>query len=160
MTKAAKAFGTMGEDANAKFVESLTSVGDEFSDVSGKMQQINTVRYDTAENRIKTLGKQLQSDFVEPIVKDALPVLEGGVDWLIDNLPLVETALGGIGTAWATAFTVKKITSATTAISDLGTKLTELSGKFFRSYPCLKFTLQYGRGLSGLTAEKYQKKNV
>lgn len=129
LTKAAKAFGTMGEDANAKFVESLTSVGDEFSDVSGKMQQINTVRYDTAENRIKTLGKQLQSDFVEPIVKDALPVLEGGVDWLIDNLPLVETALGGIGTAWATAFTVKKITSATTAISDLGTKLTELSGK-------------------------------
>ena len=128
LTKAAEAFGTMGEDANAKFVESLTSVGDEFSDVSGKMQQINTVRYDTAENRIKTLGKRLQSDFVAPIVEDALPVLEDGIDWMIDNLPFVETALVGVGTAWGTAFAAKHITSAITSVQDLGKKLTEISG--------------------------------
>ena len=41
MNMAAKAFGTMAEDGNTKFIESLTPVGDAFDNVSGKAQQLN-----------------------------------------------------------------------------------------------------------------------
>ena len=43
---ASTAFGTMGEDANLDFIKSLTSVGDEFSNVKGKMDEMKEVKYD------------------------------------------------------------------------------------------------------------------
>ena len=66
----------MGEDANAKFVESLTSVGDEFSDVSGKMKEIQDIKYGTVESQLRGLGRTLQTDLLEPMIQDAMPVLK------------------------------------------------------------------------------------
>ena len=40
LTMAATAFGTMAEDGNLKFIESLTSVGDAYTDVTGKSQEL------------------------------------------------------------------------------------------------------------------------
>lgn len=40
LNMAATAFGTMAEDGNLKFIESLTSVGDTYSDVTGKAQEM------------------------------------------------------------------------------------------------------------------------
>lgn len=40
LNKAALAFGTMGEDGNTKFIESLTSVGSTYDDVSGSAQNM------------------------------------------------------------------------------------------------------------------------
>ena len=40
LNKAALAFGTMGEDGNTRFIESLTSVGQTYDDVSGSAQNM------------------------------------------------------------------------------------------------------------------------
>lgn len=40
LNMAATAFGTMAEDGNLKFIESLTSVGNTYSDVTGKAQEM------------------------------------------------------------------------------------------------------------------------
>jgi len=127
LTKAATAFGTMGEDANAKFVESLTSVGDEFSDVSGKMKEIQDIKYGTVESQLRGLGRTLQTDLLEPMIQDAMPVLKGGVEWMIDNLPLVEGALVTLGTAATTAFAVNKISKFKDSITNIAGGLTKLA---------------------------------
>lgn len=127
LTKAATAFGTMGEDANAKFVESLTSVGDEFDDVGGKMKEIQKVKYDTVESQLRSMGRTMQSDLIEPILKDALPLLKGGVNWMVDNLPLVEGALITVGTAATTAFAVNKISKFKDSIVNIGSSMTKLA---------------------------------
>ena len=127
LTKAATAFGTMGEDANAKFVESLTSVGDEFSDVSGKMKEIQDIKYGTVESQLRGLGRTLQTDLMEPMIQDAMPVLKGGVEWMIDNLPLVEGALVTLGTAATTAFAVNKISKFKDSITNIAGGLTKLA---------------------------------
>lgn len=127
LTKAATAFGTMGEDANAKFVESLTSVGDEFDDVGGKMKEIQKVKYDTVESQLRSMGRTMQTDLVEPILEDALPLIKDGVNWMIDNLPLVEGALVTVGTAATTAFTVNKISKFKDSIVNIGSSMTKLA---------------------------------
>src|SRR5699024_9839098 len=40
LNKAALAFGTMGEDGNTRFIESLTSVGQTYDEVSGSAQNM------------------------------------------------------------------------------------------------------------------------
>ncbi len=126
LTKASEAFGTMGEDANTKFVESLTSVGNEFEDVSGKMKEINKIKYDTVESKLKGLGRTFQTDIAGPIVEDALPVLESGVEWLSDNIPLVENTVKTLGIAMASTFAVKKTVDFKNSIVDIGEKLVDL----------------------------------
>ena len=75
LTMAATAFGTMGEDANLKVVQSLTTLGDNFNDVQGSMQKIKDTRYDDIRSSIQTLGKKFITSLAEPIKKRVLPAL-------------------------------------------------------------------------------------
>ena len=81
MTLSATAFGTMGEDANTKFIESLSSVGDTFNDVNGTMDKVK-------DNAGKGLGAQFQSlirstqMLIEPLGKALLPILNSLVSIL------------------------------------------------------------------------------
>lgn len=81
MTLSATAFGTMGEDANTKFIESLSSVGDTFNDVNGTMDKAK-------DNAGKGLGAQFQSlirntqMLIEPLGKALLPILNSLVSIL------------------------------------------------------------------------------
>lgn len=81
MTLSATAFGTMGEDANTKFIESLSSVGDTFNDVNGTMDKVKG-------NAGKGLGAQFQSlirntqMLIEPLGKALLPILNSLVSIL------------------------------------------------------------------------------
>lgn len=125
LTKAATAFGTMGEDANAKFVESLTSVGNEFDNVNGKMKEINKIKYDTVESKLSSLGRTAKTEVIGPIVEDALPVIEHGVEWLSNNIPLVENTVKTLGVTLSATFAVKKTVDFKNSIVELGEKLVD-----------------------------------
>lgn len=107
LTMAATAFGTMGEDSNLKFVQSLTSMGNTFVDVRGQMEEIKNIKYDDLESRITQLTRQIQIQLGEQI-RTLLPMAESGLEAVADNLVPIESALMGLGAT----ITVVKITTS------------------------------------------------
>lgn len=111
LTMAATAFGTMGEDANLDFVKSLTSVGDEFDNVKGKMESIKEVKYDNLGSMLEGLGRTLElallplGEAIIPALSEALTALQPVIEAISEGLalafgtlaeiltPLVETLL-------------------------------------------------------------------
>lgn len=78
LNKAALAFGTMAEDGGAKFIESLTSVGDAYTDVNGKAQELqdNTT---TSARKMEAAMRKVSDAFApigEDIAEILTPVLE------------------------------------------------------------------------------------
>lgn len=74
MTLASTAFGTMGEDANTKFVESLTSVGDTFNDVGGTMDEVKDTMSEGLGNQLQELWRNIQM-IIEPLGSALLPII-------------------------------------------------------------------------------------
>lgn len=109
LTMAAEAFGTMGEDANLAVVKSLTSVGDEFDNVSGKMEEIKDIKYDDVATELKTLGRTVQTDILLPLIQEAMPKIKEGVTWVKDNLDTLVPIITGVGIAIAAAFVINKV---------------------------------------------------
>ena len=63
LNKAALAFGTMGEDGNTRFIESLTSVGQTYDEVSGSAQ--NMFDSSTTESqKFEASMRQLQQSLI------------------------------------------------------------------------------------------------
>lgn len=98
LTMSATAFGTMGEDSNLKFVQSLTSVGDGFKDVQGKMNEIKEIKYDDLNSQITEIGRTIQMRLGD-MVRKMLPKVSEGLELVADNLDLVMSASVGLGTA-------------------------------------------------------------
>lgn len=73
LNKSAIAFGTMAEDGGTKVIESLTSVGDAYTDVSGKAQELqdNTT---TSAQEMKAAMRKV-SDAFAPIGEDIAEML-------------------------------------------------------------------------------------
>lgn len=73
LNKAALAFGTMAEDGGAKFIESLTSVGDAYTNVSGKAQELQDNTTTSAQKMEAAMRKV--SDAFAPIGEDIAEML-------------------------------------------------------------------------------------
>lgn len=73
LNKAALAFGTMAEDGGAKFIESLTSVGDAYTDVNGKAQELHDNTTTSAQKMEAAMRKV--SDAFAPIGEDIAEML-------------------------------------------------------------------------------------
>lgn len=106
MNMSALAFGTMAEDGGTKFIQSLTAVGDTYTDVQGKADELANTKYDTPVSSIQEVGRTLQTDLLMPIVNEIMPVINEfisavstGVQWLIDNGATVTAVITGIATA-------------------------------------------------------------
>lgn len=98
LTMAATAFGTMGEDANLKFVQSLTSVGDTFTTVKGTMEGIKDVKYDDLNSQITEISRSIQMKLGDQ-VKRLLPEAADGLQLVEEHLELVEGGIMGLTTA-------------------------------------------------------------
>ena len=92
MTLAATAFGTMGEDANTKFIESLSSVGDEFDNVNGTMDDVK-----------ETMGSSLSAQFEELMRNIEMVVVPLG-EALLPILTMIVSTLGGVMSILAPIF--------------------------------------------------------
>ena len=109
LNKAALAFGTMAEDGSMKFISSLTSVGETYTDVTGKsdeFQENTTTSAQEMEAAIRRVEDAI-APIGEDIQKALLPVLEfiAGLAEKFAELPepvrnFIEV-LGGIAAAVA-----------------------------------------------------------
>nr|DAF47886.1 MAG TPA: minor tail protein [Siphoviridae sp. ct0D87] len=76
LNKSATAFGTMGEDFNAGFIESLTTVGNKYKDVEGAMDKVKEIANGGLKNALSGLGRAFLDSFT-PIGELITPILAG-----------------------------------------------------------------------------------
>lgn len=114
LTMASTAFGTMGEDANLNVVKSLTTLGEDFTDVKGKMEEVKNVKYDTVASSLETIKRGLTVNVVEPIVGPVLSSLLQLAQWFPKHIPEIVTLLASVGTAML-VFNASAVIAKTTA---------------------------------------------
>lgn len=93
LNKSATAFGTMGEDFNAGFIQSLTTVGDKYKDVEGAMDKVKEIANGGLKNALSGLGRAFLDSFT-PIGELITPILAGIIG-------LITVAIQGIQQGFA-----------------------------------------------------------
>ena len=93
LNKASIAFGTLGEDNNLKFITSLSSVGDEYKNVAGTMDEVKSIANGGLKNALSGLGRAFLDSFT-PIGELITPILAGIVN-------LITLAIQGIQQGFA-----------------------------------------------------------
>nr|DAF78488.1 MAG TPA: minor tail protein [Caudoviricetes sp.] len=93
LNKSATAFGTMGEDFNAGFIQSLTTVGNKYKDVEGAMDKVKEIANGGLKNALSGLGRTFLDSFT-PIGELITPILAGIVG-------LITLAIQGIQQGFA-----------------------------------------------------------
>ena len=92
LTMSATAFGTMGEDANVKFVESLTSVGETFNDVNGTMEEVEDTMSGGVNAQIESLKRNVEMLLV-PIGELLLPILNVLIGALVEIIGVISDVI-------------------------------------------------------------------
>lgn len=93
LNKSATAFGTMGEDFNAGFIQSLTTVGNKYKDVEGAMDKVKDIANGGLKNALSGLGRAFLDSFT-PIGELITPILAGIIG-------LITVAIQGIQQGFA-----------------------------------------------------------
>lgn len=135
LNKAALAFGTMAEDGNAKFIESLTSVGDTYDDVTGSAENMfdssttESQKYEASMRQLQQalipLGEALMSlanDIIPPIAAGIKQVGEffGKLPEPVKNFVVILGALIAAFTALAPAIAAVVMIVRTVGMATLG----------------------------------------
>lgn len=125
LTMAATAFGTLGEDANMGVIESLTTLGDSYNNVSGAAQQM-TENSTTPMQELQAAMNELQlalaplGEKLIQLATEILPPIVEGITGLIEgfmNLPgPVQTAIGVIAGILALLTTLAPLITSIVAI--------------------------------------------
>ena len=115
LTIASNTWSSLGEDNSMKVITSLNKVNTAYDNVEGTMESINSIKYDTVADRVQTLGRKFQTELAEPLAEDVLPVMEEGLDFLIENIDGVSVAIVSVGAGVAT---FKAVSTAVTLFSD------------------------------------------
>lgn len=93
LNKASIAFGTMGEDFNSGFIQSLTTVGNKYKDVEGAMDKVKEIANGGLKNALNGLGRAFLDSFT-PIGELITPILAGIIG-------LITVAIQGIQQGFA-----------------------------------------------------------
>lgn len=93
LNKASIAFGTMGEDFNSGFIQSLTTVGNKYKDVEGAMDKVKEIANGGLKNALSGLGRAFLDSFT-PIGELITPILAG-------IIRLITVAIQGIQQGFA-----------------------------------------------------------
>ena len=102
-------FGTMWEDLQADGVKALSKIDGEFDKTAETMKEIDSIKYDDIGSALGVLGRTIETEIIRPFVDKVVPPIKDFISWLIENIPIVESTLAGIGTAMATMFVAKQI---------------------------------------------------
>lgn len=135
LNKAALAFGTMAEDGNTKFIESLTSVGNTYDDVTGSAENMfdssttESQKYEASMRQLQQalipLGEALMSlanDIIPPIAAGIKQVGEffGKLPEPVKNFVVILGALIAAFTALAPAIAAVVMIVRTVGMATLG----------------------------------------
>lgn len=103
LNKASVAFGTLGEDNNLKFITSLTSVGDEYKNVAGTMDEVKAIANGGLKNALSGLGRTFLNSFT-PIGELITPILAGIVNLITLAIQGIQQGFAKVGEVISSVF--------------------------------------------------------
>lgn len=74
-TLASDMWSALGEDNAMKVITSLDDVNTAFDNVTGAMEEMENVRYDSLSGNLQTIKEGLQRNLIDPIMDTAIPAL-------------------------------------------------------------------------------------
>lgn len=114
-------FGTMWEDLGVDAVKALTDTQGEISKTTDAMEEIQDLKYDDVNTQLTKMWREIETDFVKPVVEKAIPEIKNGVVWVKANLPTIVPVLTTIAGIIAGMWTVTKVGSFVSAITSIAT---------------------------------------
>lgn len=103
LNKTATAFGTMGEDFNAGFIESLTTVGNKYKDVEGAMDKVKDIANGGLKNALSGLGRTFLNSFT-PIGEAITPILSGIIGLITVAIQGIQQGFAKVGEVISSVF--------------------------------------------------------
>lgn len=103
LNKASIAFGTMGEDFNSGFIQSLTTVGNKYKDVEGAMDKVKDIANGGLKNALSGLGRAFLDSFT-PIGELITPILAGIVGLITVAIQGIQQGFAKIGDVISSVF--------------------------------------------------------
>ena len=121
LNKASIAFGTMGEDFNSGFIQSLTTVGNKYKDVEGAMDKVKDIANGGLKNALSGLGRAFLDSFT-PIGELITPILAGIVGLITVAIQGIQQGFAKIGDVISSIFgsvDTSGITKITSQVSEV-----------------------------------------
>lgn len=103
LNKSATAFGTMGEDFNAGFIQSLTTVGDKYRDVEGAMDKVKEIANGGLKNALSELGRTFLDSFT-PIGEAITPILSSIIGFITVAIQGIQQGFAKVGDVISNVF--------------------------------------------------------
>ena len=103
LNKSATAFGTMGEDFNSGFIQSLTTVGDKYKDVEGAMDRVKEIANGGLKNALSGLGRAFLDSFT-PIGEAITPILSGIIGFITVAIQGIQQGFAKVGDVISNVF--------------------------------------------------------
>jgi phage-related minor tail protein len=127
LNKTATAFGTMGEDFNAGFIESLTTVGNKYKDVEGAMDKVKEIANGGLKNALSGLGRAFLDSFT-PIGELITPILAGIIGLITLAIQGIQQGFAKVGDVISNV--LSKID--TSGITELTSQVSEVLAPAFK----------------------------
>lgn len=121
LNKTATAFGTMGEDFNSGFIESLTTVGNKYKDVGGAMDEVKAIANGGLKNALSGLGRTFLNSFT-PIGEAITPILSGIIGLITVAIQGIQQGFAKVGDVISSVFgsiDTSGITNIVSQVSDV-----------------------------------------
>lgn len=121
LNKSATAFGTMGEDFNAGFIQSLTTVGNKYKDVEGAMDKVKDIANGGLKNALSGLGRTFLNSFT-PIGELITPILAGIIGLITVAIQGIQQGFAKVGDVISSVFgsiDTSGITNIVSQVSDV-----------------------------------------
>lgn len=112
-------FGTMWEDLGKDGVQALLDVNGEMSTAIKKLDEVKKLQFDDVQSEITSLFREIETEFVAPLVEEWMPEIRNGVEWVDDNLPTIIPTLTTISGIIAGMWTVTKVGNFISALGML-----------------------------------------
>ncbi|MFH5187107.1 phage tail tape measure protein [Paenibacillus sp. TAB 01] len=100
-------FGTQFEDMEAGVISAMGTAKSQFDATKNTMDQMNKIRLNSPGQFLSMMGRQIQTNFVIPLGKTAMPLFQKVFDWTTAALPVIQhsvsAAFGEMGklASWA-----------------------------------------------------------
>lgn len=114
-------FGTMWEDLGVDAVKALTDTQGEISKTTDAMEEIKDLKYDDVNTQLTQMWREIETEFVKPVVEKAMPEIKNGIAWVKADLPTLVPVLTTIAGIVTTMWTVTKVGNFIAALTSIAT---------------------------------------
>lgn len=114
-------FGTMWEDLGVDAIKALTDTQGEISKTTDAMEEIKDLKYDDVNTQLTQMWREIETEFVKPVVEKAIPGIKNGIAWTKANLPTLVPVLTTIAGIVTTMWTVTKVGNFIAALTSIAT---------------------------------------